>query len=203
MKIKYITIEREYGSGGSEIAKRVAEKCGINCYGREILEIAAENQNVSVEAIEEYEESASNSFLYSLYVMAQAQSGNTDILPMESKLFIEEHNTIKALADNGPAVFVGHCASYALRNHDGVLKVFIRADNEFKKQRAIKEYSIGEKEAEAVCRKFNKKRANYYSFNTSKKWDDFSNYHLVMDSSVLGVDGCIEMLASLMNKNLD
>ena len=168
MKIRYIAIEREYGSGGTEIAELVAKKCGINCYGREILELAAANQRISVEEAEQYEEKATSSFMYSMYVMGQAQIGNTDVLPMESKLHIEEQNAIASLSHKGRAVFVGHCASEALKDQDGVLRVFIRANEEFKTNRAVNEYSIDPKEAAAVCRRFNKKRANYYTFNTRK-----------------------------------
>ncbi len=198
MKIKYVTIEREYASGGTEIAKKLSDKFNIPVYGREILEIAAANQNLSVEHLERYEESVSNSFLYSLFVMNQLNAGSSDILPTESKLYIEEHNTIIALADNGPGIFVGHCASEALKEHDNVLRVFIRADEDFKIKRAINEYGIEEKNALSVCKRYNKKRANYYSFNTSKKWDDMRNYDIVLDSSSIGIDGCVEVIASLI-----
>lgn len=200
MKIRYIAIEREYGSGGTEIAEKLAEKCGINCYGRAILELAAANQRISVEEAEQYEEKATSSFMYSMYVMGQAQIGNTDVLPMESKLHIEEQNAIVSLSHKGRAVFVGHCASEALKHQDGVLRVFIRANEEFKTNRAVNEYGIDPKEAAAVCRRFNKKRANYYTFNTRKSWDDLSNYDMVLDSSQLGIDGCVKALAALINE---
>lgn len=198
MEVRYITIEREYGSGGTEIAKKLAEKCGISCYGKEILEQAAGKLHISTEEAQMYEEKITNSFLYSMFVMGQAQSGQTEMLPMESRLYVEEHNAISKLAHKGRAVFVGHCASEALKEEEGVLRVFIRAGEEFKTKRAIEEYGIAEAEAVAVCRKFNKKRANYYAFNTSKKWDDLSNYDMVLDSSKLGIDGCVEAIASLV-----
>jgi len=131
--------------------------------------------------------------------MSQAQAGTTSGLPMESRLYVEEHNAIAELAHNGKAVFVGHCASEALKERDGVLRVFIRANEEFKTNRAIQEYGIDSKEAGAVCRRFNKKRANYYAFNTQKQWDDSSNYDIVLDSSRIGIDGCVKALAALIN----
>lgn len=198
MKIKYITIEREYASGGTEIAEKLSKIFNIPVYGREILEIAAANQNISVEHLERYEESVSNSFLYSLFVMGQLNAGSSDILPTESKLYIEEHNTIIFLANKGPGIFVGHCASEALKDHENVLHVFIRAGEEFKIKRAIESYGIEPKNADSVCKRFNKKRANYYSFNTSKKWDDMRNYDLVLDSSSIGIDGCVDVIASLI-----
>lgn len=198
MKIRFVTIEREYGSGGTEIAERVAEECGISCYGREILERAAAKLHISVEEAQQYEENTSNSFLYSMFVMSQAQTGKTDMLPMEGKLYVEEHSAISSLAHQGRAIFVGHCASEALKEENGVLRVFIRAEDTFKKNRAVEVYGIPEQDADRVCRKYNKKRANYYSLNTAKKWDDLSNYDIVLDSSRIGIEGCVKAIVALL-----
>ena len=198
MNIRYVTIEREYGSGGTEIAERVAEECGISCYGREIMERAAAKLHISVEEAQYYEENASNSFLYSMFVMSQAQAGSTDMLPMEGKLYVEEHSTISDLAHQGKAVFVGHCASEAPKGEHGVLRVFIRADEESKKKRAVEVYGIPQQDADKVCRRYNKKRASYYAFNTTKKWEDPDNYDMILDSSVIGIDGCVKAIAALV-----
>lgn len=200
MKFRYITIEREYGSGGLEIAKKVSEKCGVRCYGREIMETVAKEQNISVADLEEYEESVSGSFLYSMFVMSQSQTGNPDLLSGEAKLFVAENRVIKRLSLNGPAIFVGHCASLALRETKGVVSVFIRASDEFERNRAVEKYGIPEKDVASVCKKANKKRANYYSFCTQEKWNDYDNYDIVLDSSALGTDGCAEVLSALLRK---
>lgn len=198
MKIKYITIEREYGSGGTQIAQEVARKCGIPCYGAEIMEKAAQALHISVSEAQRYEEKITGSFLYSVFVMGQVQSGNIDRLPMESKLYVQEHNAICGFAKQGRGVFVGHCASEALKDQAGVLRVFIWTSSDFKRDRVINEYGIPEKEADATCRRFDKKRSAYYTFNTSKKWDDMANYDMVLDSSTLGVDGCVDAIAALL-----
>lgn len=197
MKMQYITIEREYGSGGTEIAKKLAEKCQINCYGEEILEQAAKELHISINEAEQYEEKITNSVLYSMYVMSQAQTGNADLMPMESKLYIAEHKAIKNFAQMGRAVFVGHCAAESLKEKD-VLRVFIHAGAEFKHERIVSDYKIPKDIAENVCRRYNKKRANYYAYNTSKKWDDMSNYDMILDSSAIGIDGCVKAIAALL-----
>lgn len=200
MKFKYITIEREYGSGGTEIAKKVAEKCEVSCYGVEIMEQAAGKLHISVEEAQRYEEKITSSFLYSMFVMGQAQSGNINSLPMESRLYVEEHNAICEFAKKGRGVFVGHCADEALKDESGVLRVFIRASSDFKRDRAVSEYGIAEKDADVTCRRFDKKRSTYYTFNTSKKWDNPDNYDMVLDSSTLGIDGCVDAIAALMGQ---
>lgn len=200
MRVRYITIEREFGSGGSKIAAETAKQCGIACYGREIMETVAKEQNVSVKALEEYEESVSGSFLYSMFVMSQSQTGNPDLLSPEAKLYVAEARVIKNLAQQGPGIFVGHCASEALKDMDGVLRVFIHASDESKLARAIQDYGIPEKQVSAVCRKANRRRSNYYSFCTQKTWNDLNNYDLVLDSTRLGIEGCAAALAALFTK---
>lgn len=199
MKNKYITIEREYGSGGTKIARRLAEETGIPCYGREILEAVSKKHDLSIETIEHYEETVTNSFLYTFYLMAQANSGSTDMLTKEGHIFVAEQAEIKKFAANSSAIFLGHCASQALRDREGVLKVFIRcSDNEAKQKRIIEDYKIAPDDAERTRKYFDKKRANYYHANTTKKWTDFSGYDLVMDSAALGIDGCVAALKALL-----
>lgn len=197
MKIQYIAIEREYGSGGTEIAKKLAEKCRISYYGEEILKQAAKELHISVKEAEQYEEKITNSILYSAYVLNQAQTGNTDFMPMESKVYIAEHRAIKKFAQMGRAVFVGHCAAESLKEKK-VLRIFIHASEEFKYERIVSDYKIPKDSAKTVCKRYNKKRANYYAYNTQKKWEDMSNYDMVLDSSTIGIDGCVNAIAALL-----
>ena len=76
MKCNYLTIEREYGSGGTKIARRLAEECGLPCYGVEIWRSVSQSIHVPVEQIQTYEESVSNSFLYTLFMMSRADGDN-------------------------------------------------------------------------------------------------------------------------------
>lgn len=201
MNIRHITIEREYGSGGTLIARRLAEETGASCYGREILEAVSAKQNISVEDIEKYEESATNSFLYSLYIMGQAHSGNADMLSIEGHVFVAEQAEIQRFSKNGKSIFLGHCASYALKEQDGVLRVFIRCtDDAAKKSRIVNEYGVSPTMADVTRKRFDKKRANYFYANTGKKWDDLKNYDIVLDSGVLGIESCVDILKALFCK---
>ena len=197
MKVRYITIEREYGSGGTAIAQMAAERCGISCYGTEILETVARRQHISLEELRQYEENVSNSFLYALFVMSQSQTGDPDLLSGEAKLFVAETKVIQELAAGGPAIFVGHSACQALREQEGVLRVFIHADEAAKHRRIVEDYGIPAAQADGVCRQFNRRRANYYNFCTHRKWSDFTNYDLVLDSSRLGAEACAAALAAI------
>lgn len=198
MNCRYITIEREYGSGGTQIARRLAEETGVPCFGREILEAVSRTQKVSVEEIEKYEENVTSSFLYSLYVMGQASMGNTDMLSKEGHLFVAEQAEIQRFAMNGKAIFLGHCAAKALGEQKNVIRVFIRCTNEEEqKHRIMEEYGIQETMVENTRKRFDKKRANYYYANTGRKWNDWNNYDIMLDSGALGIDGCVAVLKGL------
>lgn len=200
MNYKYITIEREYGSGGTEIARRIARECEIPCYGREILEFVAKEQNIAVEDIDRYEESVTNSLLYTIYVLGRLQSGEGDMLGREGHIFLAEQAVITRLALEGPAIFVGHCAAEALKDRDHVLHVFIESNIADKKARIMEEYRIPAEEVETVMRRFDKKRANYYYANTARRWTDSENYDLILDSGKLGLDGCVAAIKGIFKK---
>lgn len=199
MKCRYITIEREYGSGGTQIAQLLSRECKVPCYGREILEAVAKRKGISVERIEQYEEKATNSLLYALVMMGRAQSGNADMLTTEGLIYLEEQEEIRKIAMEGRTIFLGHCASEALKDKEGVIRVFIRsASNEAKRRRIRTDYGIAEKDVDAVQKFYDRKRANYYYANTSKNWKNLNNYDIVLDSSVLGIEGCVSVLKGLL-----
>lgn len=199
MDRRYITIEREYGSGGTQIARKLSAITGVPCYGREILEKVSEENNISVESIEKYEEKATNSILYSMYLLSQTAAVNADMLTNEGHIYLAEQEVIRKFARKSSAIFLGHCASEALREYEGVVKVFIRcSDENIKNQMIVDTYGIPADETEVVRRKFDKKRSNYYSINTEKKWRDFNEYDIVLDSATLGIDGCVNILEVLL-----
>lgn len=121
------------------------------------------------------------------------------MLTKEGHIYIAEQEAIKNFVAAGPAVFVGHCASEALKDKNDVLKVFIRANNETRFKRAVEEYGISEHSAESIIQKFDRKRERYYYANTTHKWREPDNYDLILDSSTVGVYGCIDILAMIMN----
>lgn len=202
MSINYITIEREYGSGGTEIARRLAEQCKVPCYGREILEAVSREWNVPIERIEKYEENSTGSFLYSMYALSRAGSGESDLLSLEGHVFVEEQKVIQKMAASGKAIFLGHCAAEALKYQKDVINVFIRcSDEKEKRDRISKEYGIEDSQIESTRKRFDKKRGNYYHANTGRQWLNFTNYDIVLDSAKLGLDGCVDVLKTIFERN--
>lgn len=194
MKYHIITIEREYASGGSEIGTRIGLQLDIPCYGKEVLERAAEKMNTVPKRLVQLEETTSNSLLYSLGMANRVALGERDGLSEEGALYVTEESVIREMALQGPCVIVGRCAGWILRDRPDVLRVFIHADKEFRRERARKNYGIAEEKIDNVLKRFDRRRANFYSANTCMHWDDKKGYHLVLDSSQLGIPACVDLI---------
>ncbi|MCH5344354.1 MAG: cytidylate kinase-like family protein [Acetatifactor sp.] len=197
MRYDHIVIEREYGSGGTGIGRLLSEKTNIPCYGAEILEGVSAKLQIPISDIQRYEESTTNSFLYSIYAFGKMNDGSGNFLSKENHIFLEEQNLIREYAMQGPAIFVGRCAASALEDKR-VLKVYIHAEPEIRKQRAVREYGIPENMADSTMAKYDRKRKNYYLVNTGKKWNDWSNYDIILDSGTLGVETCVQIIQAAL-----
>lgn len=197
MKYRIITIEREYASGGSEIGARVGLELDVPCYGKEVLERAAERMQTVPERLIHLEESTSNSLLFSLGMANRVALGERDGLTEEGELYVVEEQVIQDMALQGPCVIVGRCADYILRDKADCLTVFIHADMKFRAERIVREYGEREQSPEERLRDKDKRRAAYHRFYTDMKWGYAQNYHLTLDSGVLGIDRCVETICAL------
>lgn len=203
MNRKYIiTIARQFGSGGREIGKALAESLGIPCYDKELISLAAKESGIDAEVFKNVDERATNSLLYSLS-MGLYSFGNsfstTGDLPVNDRLYILQHQIIKKLAEEGPCVIVGRCADYVLKDRDDCINIFIHADMEYRKQRAIEIHGVAKNRAEQIVNKTDKVRANYYSFYSGQKWGYAQNYDLCLDSSKLSTDKIVKLIHAYMD----
>ena len=194
-----ISIGRQYGSGGREIGRRLAEIFNIDFYDKELITLAAKRSGFSEEILKENDENHNGSFLYSL-VMGTYTGG--DNLPLNHKLFLAQFDTIKKLAEEKSCVIIGRCADYALEYNPDCIKVFIHADLDSRIDRAVKEYGIAEDKVEETIKKIDKKRASYYNFYTGKKWGNMENYDLTINSAWSGIDGAVNTIAELVKGKL-
>lgn len=192
-----ITIGRQFGSGGREIGERVGKLLGFRVYDKELLFLAAKKNGVNPDYLRRVDEKATNSLLYTLAMGTSiygARHFGMDV-PINDQLFITQTEIIKNAAEEGPSVFIGRCADYVLRNHEHRLSIFIHADRECRIARISKRHEIGREEAIDLMNKTDKKRVNYYNFYTGKKWGNYENYHLSLNSSLLGIEGTADMIA--------
>ncbi len=194
MRYNVITIEREYASGGLEIAQRLAQKLGIPCYGQEILEKAAMKLGIPAEQLLHLEENVTGSVLFNLARLSDMAWGNdVGLLPPDQKLAVVEADVIIDLSIS-PCVIVGRGASALIKDKEKTLRVFIHADNDMRIDRATNVYGIDPKEAEAVLRQQDKRRANYFKAVTHTQWKDADLYHLFLNSGKLGIEASVEIL---------
>jgi cytidylate kinase len=188
---RIITISREFGSGGRTIGKKVADKLGIPCYDSELIEKLAQESGFTKDYIKEAGEYTPGGFLASAFSNRAFGPTNEDILwEMQCRIITE-------LAEKESCVIVGRCADCVLQDKADCLKVFIHADMAFRAERIVKVYGEREESPEQRLRDKDKRRAAYHRFYTNMKWGYAENYHLTLDSGVLGIDRCVDIISGL------
>lgn len=190
---KVITISREFGSGGRTIGKEVAGKLGYAFYDKELIEKIAEEYGLSREYIEAHGESSPGRNFFAYAFVGRDASGNS----VGDYLWRAQRDIIEDLAEKGNCVIVGRCADYILRKRTDCLHVFIHADMEKKKERIVNLYGETCASPEKRLMEKNKTRAMNYKYYTDRTWGMAENYHVSLDSGVLGEERCISLIVGL------
>lgn len=199
-----ITISRQFGSGGREIGKKIAEQLNIPFYDKELIEIAAKESGMDEELFVEDDERTSRGFhlLGAIgYSLGGPLSAMTE-LTLNDRLFIIQSEVIKNLAEEGSCVIVGRCADYILQDRKDVLNVYIHANMKDRMERAVHSYEVDERDIERSVKKIDKRRANYYEYYTDCKWGRAENYDISINSSTFGIDGSVEIIKTLAKKKI-
>lgn len=182
-----ITIGRQFGSGGREIGKLVAQKLGIPFYDKDIIKHIAAESGLSHEVLDDYDEKPTNSFLYSLSLGAYGYGSGVASavdMPISDKIFIVQSDVIKNLAEKGSCVIVGRCAESILKDTVPLLSVFIHTDFENRVLRVGEEQKIPRDKAADIVRKTDKKRASYHNYYSDLKWGTATSYDLCINSAI-------------------
>ena len=198
MSFRIVTISREFGSGGRRIGKMVAEKLGISYYDNELVTKIAEKSGFAQSFIKEHgeETSATSSLLFSL-----SNWGTYYNYTVSDQLYFAQRRVIEELASKEPCVIVGRCADYILRDRTDCLNVFIHADMDFKRKRIVEIYGAKETTPDKRILEKDKRRKAYYKYYTDQSWGEARNYHLCLDSGVIGLEKCADVIAQLMTPN--
>ena len=198
MKNIVLTIGREYGSGGRYIAQEVAKKLSIPFYDKNLITETYEKNNCNYSKLEQYDETKNNEILD--YINMLSGSYNNTLSADVYRNLVS--NTIKELADSGSCVILGRNSNNILKNRKNVINIFIYSNNlEFKLERKMKLENIDRKEALKRLKAIDKKRKKYYEYVNDKAiWGHRKGYDYLIDSSILGIDGTIDMIVELYKK---
>lgn len=199
-KIQYkniIVIGREYGSGGHDIGKVLADKLGYDFYDQDIIRMAAKTTGMTSEFIGKREETMTNSLLYDLVNQMYQYKDEREQAPKD-KIFAAESKVIRELADKGNCVIIGRCSDYILRDNKRVLKVFFNAPLESRIKRVMKRQGVEYSEAQHRIRKTDKYRADNYRYYTGRIWGASSNFDLTINTD-FGIDFIEKYIKEALN----
>lgn len=194
MKKQIITISREFGSGGRSIGKQLAERLGIPCYDKEIIEKVAYKTGFAEKYVENLGEHASarNWFEYSFV------GRNIYGMSAEDYLWAKQREVVLELASEGPCVIVGRCADYILRERKDCLNVFIHADMDKRADRVVNLYGETDQAPKKRLQDKDRKRKLNYKYYTQQDWGMSQNYHITLDSGEIGIEKCVDILYDLV-----
>lgn len=193
MSYKIITISREFGSGGRFIGEETAKKLGIAFYDREIIAKVADDLGLSEKYVADRGEYAPSKNIFSYAFIGRDINGNS----IADQIYSYQQKIIKELAAKEPCVIVGRSADYILSERDDVLNVFIQGNKADKIVRIKEIYSKSDDEAAKIIKDTDKKRSVNYRYCTDQEWGSRKNYDIVLNSSTLGYDNCIDVISRL------
>ncbi len=192
---KVITISREFGSGGRELGMKLAESLELPFYDKELISLSAEESDLAEEEILHYDEHVSiqqepsDQRFYSPFSMIYEVS-------MSDQIFLAQSRVIRKLADQGPCIIVGRCADRVLENSINLF-VYAKMENRIKRINSL-ETGVSPEQMEERIREIDNKRKDYYQYYTGCEWGKAQNYHLCLESSLVGVEGCLNAAMSYL-----
>ncbi len=189
-----VTITREFGSMGRPIAKKAAAILGIECYDRDIVEETAQKMNLPLSVVSKEEESAKTAFFNMKYPLGMGTS------EMQDNIFITQQKIINQLVEKESCFIVGRCSDYILKNMENAFHVYIYASYEDKLKNCVELLGMNEEEARKMIVEVDKARASYHKHYAGYAINDMRYKNLMIDSSLVGVDGTAELLADIVRR---
>ena len=190
-----ISIGREFGSAGHEIAEALADKYQLKFYDYHLLREIADEKNVHVAELAPYDEIPKKGFGY------RTVNGYSNS-PQENIAYLQFEHLKKRASEGESFVVVGRCAEEVLKGNDGLITIFILGDMEQKIARIMRLHNVSEDKAKKMIADQDKKRKAYHNYFCEGKWGDSRNYDFTINSSKLGVEATIEILEDYINRRI-
>ena len=190
-----ITIGRQYGSGGREIGARLAKDLGLGFYDKNILRLNSDESGIKECFYHMADEKAGNKLLYRIVKSLAPELGTPSLGPdliAADNLFRFQSEVIRKLAAEEDCVIIGRCADYVLDGFDGLVKVYLYADMDYRVER-IKELGYYEpKDVKKNIKRIDRERRDYHRYYTGRDWENVENYDLMLNTARLGTEGAVE-----------
>ncbi|MCI7384046.1 MAG: cytidylate kinase-like family protein [Hungatella hathewayi] len=194
-----ITIGRQYGSGGNEIGRKLAEELGIDFYDKNILRMNSDESGIKESYFHLTDEKAGSRLLYRIVSGMTPEmrepSFGSDLISADN-LFRFQSEVIRKLAEEQSCVIVGRCADYVLEDADDIelVRVFIYADMDARIRRVREKELYAPEDVRKNVKRIDKERRNYYRYYTGRGWADPENYDLLINTSTTGIKGSVRMI---------
>ena len=184
-----ISIGRQHGSGGREIARLLARELGIKCYDKEIVDEAAKHSDFSRDLINAYDEKRMSAFM-----LHAGGYGLNENFRLNMQVVSAQFDAMREIASKGDCIFVGRCADYILRDRSDLVSVFILGDMDERLKCLERRQGLDESAARKKIKEVDKDRSSFYKYYSDQVWGDAQNYDLCINSSRLGVEGTVRVI---------
>ena len=194
MKHFVVAIGREFGAQGCDIAEKLAEKLGVKLYDRQLVEEAAKKLEMDEHTVQKADEVSAKDIeglkttygVGNFYLSTQVLDAQADI--------------IERVAQNESCIIMGRCADYILKDRDDCLKIYIYAPFDVRTKHIAEKYDMSMFSAKRLVRQMDEKRDTYYKYVTGNRRGENYGKDAMFDSSIMGVDGTVDMLLEMINK---
>ncbi len=191
-----ITINRQFGSLGRPIARKMSELLGIEYYDRDIVDAVAKDMNMPVSAVSDNEETARTSYFSMKFPLG---NGTTAV---QQDIFESQRRIIANLADKENCIIVGRCSDYILRNHPNIMRIFIYAPTEIRYKNCVENLNMKPENARKMIAEVDKARDAYHMHFAKYLPSDVNHNDIMINSSFLGIDGTAAYLVDLVKQRL-
>ena len=188
-----ITVGRQHGSNGHDIARLLAQELNMKCYDKEIVDEAAANSHFSKEIFDSYDEKRVSAYV----IPTPHYVGMNEGFRLNMQVAAAQFDAMRNLADKGNCIFVGRCADFVLRDTDArLLRVFASAPFETRIQRKMDQEQLSHSRAVRLVRRMDRQRSKYREHYTGLSWNDPAGWDLMLDTSVLSIEQAAEEVAA-------
>ena len=201
MKKTIITISRQFGSGGRSVGRQIAEKLGIPFYDKELVEQIALDSGFAPKFVEEHGEHSPGKSILSYAFASGGVPGIMNGLSTADFLWNVQCSVVLELAERGPCVIVGRNADYILKDRQDALHVYVFADAPYRAERIVRLYGESEKSPEQRLAEKDKRRRVNYQHYTGRTWGQAQNYDICLDTGVLGIEQCTDIVVDIVKNS--